>query len=82
MPFTRPGARATGRPDDHDELGPEATADDVAAVETCDFPGLVTYNETQGFTLVHDVQRTHTRVYLMARRAEAVTDLAERLRAL
>ncbi|MBC2876224.1 MULTISPECIES: GNAT family N-acetyltransferase [Streptomyces] len=44
----------------------------------CNFPGLVTYNESQGFKLLHEVQRTHTRVYLMARRAEPVKDLRER----
>ncbi|GAA0479695.1 GNAT family N-acetyltransferase [Streptomyces stramineus] len=44
----------------------------------CSFPGLVAYNETQGFKLVHEVQRTNSRVYLMARRAEPVKDLNER----
>ncbi|MFI9202309.1 GNAT family N-acetyltransferase [Streptomyces sp. NPDC053048] len=48
----------------------------------CTFPGLVVYNETQGFTLLHEVQRTHTKVYLMSRRAEAVPDLSERFVAL
>ncbi|MGW1072891.1 GNAT family N-acetyltransferase [Streptomyces sp. NPDC002537] len=37
----------------------------------CNFPGLVAYNQTQGFELLHEVQRTHTKVYLMGRRAEA-----------
>ncbi|GHJ35604.1 GNAT family N-acetyltransferase [Streptomyces sp. TS71-3] len=36
----------------------------------CMFPGLVRYYETQSFTLLHEVQRTHNRIYLMARRAE------------
>ncbi|EMF02472.1 GNAT family N-acetyltransferase [Streptomyces mobaraensis] len=44
----------------------------------CNFPGLVAYNESQGFRLLHEVQRTNTRVYLMARRAQAVKDLHER----
>ncbi|MEV7087752.1 GNAT family N-acetyltransferase [Streptomyces sp. NPDC093085] len=48
----------------------------------CHFPELVRYNETQGFTLVHEVRRTHATVYLMGRRAERVTDLEERFRAL
>ncbi|RSO50553.1 GNAT family N-acetyltransferase [Streptomyces sp. WAC 06725] len=41
----------------------------------CMFPGLVRYYETQGFTLLHEVQRTHHRVYLMARRAERLPEL-------
>ncbi|MFH8350608.1 GNAT family N-acetyltransferase [Streptomyces sp. NPDC018045] len=41
----------------------------------CMFPGLVRYYETQGFTLLHEVQRTHNRVYLMARRAERLPEL-------
>lgn len=41
----------------------------------CMFPGLVRYYETQGFTLLHEVQRTHNRVYLMARRAEQLPEL-------
>ncbi|MFE7313843.1 GNAT family N-acetyltransferase [Streptomyces sp. NPDC057555] len=48
----------------------------------CHYPDLVTYNETQGFALFHEVQRTHTKVYLMGRRAERITDLEERFRAL
>ncbi|WP_216356047.1 GNAT family N-acetyltransferase [Streptomyces sp. MP131-18] len=44
----------------------------------CHFPGLVRYYETQEFKLVHEVQRTHTKVYLMGRRAERVTDMGER----
>ncbi|MFE7314480.1 hypothetical protein ACFU7T_15585 [Streptomyces sp. NPDC057555] len=48
----------------------------------CHFPELVKYNETQGFNLVHEVQRTHTKVYLMGRRADFITDLEERFRAL
>ncbi|WP_413801376.1 GNAT family N-acetyltransferase [Streptomyces iranensis] len=47
----------------------------------CNFPELVRYNETQGFCLVHEVQRTNNRVYLMARRAERIADLEERFRA-
>lgn len=39
------------------------------------FPGLVRYYKTQGFTLLHEVQRTHNRVYLMARRAERLPEL-------
>lgn len=46
----------------------------------CNFPELVTYNESQGFTLVHEVQRTHRRFYLMARRADAIPDLNEQFR--
>ncbi|UCM91791.1 GNAT family N-acetyltransferase [Streptomyces marincola] len=48
----------------------------------CHFPGLVRYYETQGFELVHEVQRTRTKVYLMGRRAERITDLEERCEAL
>lgn len=48
----------------------------------CNFPELVRYNETQGFSLVHEVQRTNNRVYLMARRAEHIADLVERFQAL
>lgn len=44
----------------------------------CNFPGLVAYNRTQGFELLHEVQRTHSRIYLMGRRAEQITDLQER----
>lgn len=36
----------------------------------CMFPGLVRYYETQGFVLVHEVQRTRNLVSLMQRRAE------------
>ncbi|WP_405648536.1 GNAT family N-acetyltransferase [Streptomyces uncialis] len=46
----------------------------------CMFPGLVRYYETQGFTLLHEVQRTHNRVYLMARKAEPVIGLSTRVR--
>ncbi|MFF5131585.1 GNAT family N-acetyltransferase [Streptomyces syringium] len=46
----------------------------------CNFPELVTYYESQGFTLVHEVQRTHQRFYLMARLAEPVTGLGEGLK--
>jgi hypothetical protein len=42
----------------------------------CLFPGLVRYYQRQGFTLAHEVQRTHHRVYLMGRRAEALPELA------
>ncbi|AGP55044.1 acetyltransferase [Streptomyces rapamycinicus NRRL 5491] len=48
----------------------------------CNFPELVRYNETQGFSLVHEVRRTNNKVYLMARRAERIADLEERFRAL
>ncbi|GAA0380879.1 GNAT family N-acetyltransferase [Streptomyces blastmyceticus] len=41
----------------------------------CMFPGLVRYYETQGFTLLHEVQRTHNLIYLMARRAEPLAEL-------
>ncbi|MFD8967177.1 GNAT family N-acetyltransferase [Streptomyces sp. NPDC059568] len=43
----------------------------------CMFPGLVSYYRTQGFTLLHEVQRTRNRVYLMARRAERIAELAQ-----
>ncbi|WP_267241796.1 GNAT family N-acetyltransferase [Streptomyces sp. PR69] len=36
----------------------------------CMFSGLVRYYETQGFQLLHEVQRSRNRVYLMARKAE------------
>ncbi len=48
----------------------------------CRFPALVRYNETQGFKLLHEVQRTHTTVCLMGRRAERIDDLAQKFRAL
>lgn len=48
----------------------------------CHFPQLVRYYETQGFKLVHEVQRTRTKVYLMGRRAERVADVEERFGAL
>lgn len=48
----------------------------------CNFPGLVAYNRTQGFELLHEVQRTHNKVYLMGRRAERIADLEERFSAL
>lgn len=48
----------------------------------CHFPGLVRYYETQGFRLMHEVQRTRTKVYLMGRRAERVTDMEDRFGAL
>ncbi|MFE4827372.1 GNAT family N-acetyltransferase [Streptomyces sp. NPDC056672] len=41
----------------------------------CMFPGLVDYYRTQGFALLHEVQRTRNRVYLMARRAERIAEL-------
>ncbi|MGK5547144.1 GNAT family N-acetyltransferase [Streptomyces sp. URMC 127] len=44
----------------------------------CNFSELVAYNESQGFKLVHEVRRTNSRVYLMARNAEPVKDLHER----
>ncbi|MBV9013448.1 MAG: hypothetical protein JO272_15655 [Pseudonocardiales bacterium] len=47
----------------------------------CLFPGLVRYYRRQGFTLVHEVQRTHHRVYLMGRRAEVLPELAGMLAA-
>ncbi|GAB3964967.1 hypothetical protein GCM10029978_026650 [Actinoallomurus acanthiterrae] len=36
----------------------------------CHFLGVARYNETQGFELVRTEQRTHARLYMMARRAE------------
>ncbi|MFF4217069.1 GNAT family N-acetyltransferase [Streptomyces nondiastaticus] len=48
----------------------------------CNFPELVTYNESQGFTLVHEVQRTHHRFYLMARHAEPIAGLERAFREL
>ncbi|MFF4408462.1 GNAT family N-acetyltransferase [Streptomyces sp. NPDC001407] len=48
----------------------------------CCFPELVRYYSGQGFALLHEVQRTHTRVYLMARRAERIADLDERFKGL
>ncbi|WP_329521061.1 GNAT family N-acetyltransferase [Spirillospora sp. NBC_01491] len=36
----------------------------------CHFEGVARYNQTQGFTLVRQEQRTHTRLYMMARPAE------------
>ncbi|MGW0708247.1 GNAT family N-acetyltransferase [Streptomyces sp. NPDC002643] len=48
----------------------------------CLFLELVRYYETQGFTLVHEVRRTCTKVYLMGRRAERVADMEARFRAL
>lgn len=44
----------------------------------CMFPGLVRYYETQGFSLIHEVQRTHNHVYLMGRQAEELPDLPVR----
>ncbi|GAA0361042.1 hypothetical protein GCM10010319_43210 [Streptomyces blastmyceticus] len=48
----------------------------------CHFRGLVNYYGTQGFTLVHVVRRTNSRVYLMARRAEPIVDLDQKFKAL
>ncbi|WP_352231480.1 GNAT family N-acetyltransferase [Actinomadura sp. NBRC 104425] len=36
----------------------------------CHFPEVARYNRTQGFTLVRTEQRTHARLFMMARRAE------------
>ncbi|MEV5710535.1 GNAT family N-acetyltransferase [Actinoallomurus sp. NPDC052274] len=36
----------------------------------CHFAGVARYNETQGFAVVREEQRTHARLYIMARRAE------------
>ncbi|WP_245681782.1 GNAT family N-acetyltransferase [Actinomadura kijaniata] len=36
----------------------------------CHFEGVARYNLSQGFTLVRTEQRTHARVFMMARRAE------------
>ncbi|MCC2280535.1 GNAT family N-acetyltransferase [Streptomyces sp. ET3-23] len=46
----------------------------------CRLPELVRYYRGQGFALQHEVQRTHTRIYLMARRAERIADLDERFK--
>ncbi|MBB5933846.1 GNAT family N-acetyltransferase [Streptomyces zagrosensis] len=46
----------------------------------CMFPGLVRYYETQGFSLMHEVQRTNHRVYLMARKAEELPEVVAALR--
>ncbi|OKI00918.1 acetyltransferase [Streptomyces sp. CB02923] len=46
----------------------------------CMHPSLVHYYETQGFTLLHEVQRTHNHVYLMARKAEVIGTLDMHLR--
>jgi hypothetical protein len=34
------------------------------------FPQIAAYDETQGFTLVREEQRTHARLYMLARKAE------------
>lgn len=36
----------------------------------CHSPEVARYNQTQGFTLVRTEQRTHARLFMMARRAE------------
>ncbi|MFI5803721.1 GNAT family N-acetyltransferase [Streptomyces sp. NPDC051561] len=46
----------------------------------CMFTGLVAYYETQGFALIHEVQRTTNRVYLMARKAEELPAIGMRVR--
>jgi hypothetical protein len=38
-------------------------------------PGLVDYYRRQGFTLAHEVQRKHSLVYLMARRAQHLPEV-------
>ncbi|MDT0342460.1 GNAT family N-acetyltransferase [Streptomyces litchfieldiae] len=48
----------------------------------CLFPELVRCHETEGFKVLHEVQRTHTKVYLMGRRAERIAGMDERYRAL
>ncbi|WP_030728628.1 acetyltransferase [Streptomyces sp. NRRL F-2890] len=48
----------------------------------CHFPSLARYYQDQGFELVHEVQRTRAKVFLMARRAERVAGLEERFRVL
>ncbi|TDB88659.1 GNAT family N-acetyltransferase [Actinomadura sp. KC216] len=45
----------------------------------CHFEQVARYNQTQGFALVREQQRTHARLYLMARRAERL-DLSEWIR--
>jgi hypothetical protein len=42
----------------------------------CHFPGVARYNQTQGFVLVREEQRTHARLFMMARRAERL-DLSQ-----
>ncbi|MEV0521825.1 GNAT family N-acetyltransferase [Streptomyces sp. NPDC050439] len=46
----------------------------------CMFPSLVRYYETQGFALIHQVQRTHHLVYLLARKAERLTEVTAAIR--
>ncbi|MCS0636668.1 GNAT family N-acetyltransferase [Streptomyces sp. LP05-1] len=46
----------------------------------CVFPGLVRYYESQGFAVVHEVQRTRNRFYLMARKAEVLPEIMTAVR--
>jgi hypothetical protein len=46
----------------------------------CLWPNLVRYYEGQGFTLLHEVERTKYRLYMLARRAERLDWLAARFR--
>jgi hypothetical protein len=46
----------------------------------CLWPGLVRYYESQGFALLHIVERTRYRLHLLGRRAERMTGLAESFR--
>ncbi|MFJ5221416.1 GNAT family N-acetyltransferase [Streptomyces sp. NPDC088400] len=48
----------------------------------CRFPGLVAYYERQGFTVVHEMRKTHGPMYLMSRRAERIEDLEGRFHGL
>ncbi|MFF5128138.1 GNAT family N-acetyltransferase [Streptomyces syringium] len=43
----------------------------------CLWRDLVRYYESQGFTLLHEVERTKYRLYMLGRRAERLDDLAE-----
>ncbi|MEU7163237.1 hypothetical protein AB0A70_01090 [Streptomyces morookaense] len=63
-------------------VGRAATEGKTWVGRGCNFPELVTYNESQGFTLVHEVQRPYHRFYLMARRAEPIADLRRAFREL
>ncbi|HEY7263657.1 MAG TPA: hypothetical protein VH589_19490 [Trebonia sp.] len=39
-------------------------------------PQVAAYGQAQGFTLVRDEQRTHARLYMLARKAERLDSLA------
>ncbi|GGZ25808.1 hypothetical protein GCM10010387_19230 [Streptomyces inusitatus] len=44
----------------------------------CRFPSLVSYYQRQGFTLIHEMRKTHGPMYLMGRRAQRIEDLEDR----